>query len=509
MMPTTPGSVRSNSRWMEKLFRGLIIAFCFAFIILDFFIIFSRLFYPYQLEWMEGAGLVQVSRLLAGKSLYNPPSIEYVPLIYPPLFFYTSAVAAKLIGLGFGPMRLVSFLSSATCAVVIYLAVSEKTNSKFAALLGAGCFASTFMLTGQWFDIARPDMLAAGFSMLAIYLARENSNVAPLRVTLSGFVLALAFLSKQSALIVCLAAVFYYILFNRRCAIWLTLSLAISLGVLYAVFWHNTAGWINYYLFTIPAAHKFEFNPGRIISVLIGQFAPVIAFLIAGLTPVVVSLRKLFRDKSYRYYIVIAGALIATGIVGRLNAYSGPNVYTPSYLGIALLVGLEAGWLIELAKQAKIHSSLILAEWVLLSAQFGFLIPAYFQSKTIPTQQDRAAGDALVARIKSYSGDVVLLDNNYLALYANKTPYFNEMAMAEVNGLGNLYPQPQWKDLEPQVEILTHAPTTDAVIVDFTLPVKPMITGCAEQPIRYADKTIFEPVAGPPNSRPSLIITCK
>ncbi len=75
-----------------------------------------------------------------------------------------------------------------------------------------------------------------------------------------------------------------------------------------------------------------------------------------------------------------------------------------------------------------------------MSAQFGFLIPAYFQNKTVPTQQDRAAGDALVAKIKSYSGDVLLLDNNYLALYANKTPYFNEMAMAEVNGLGNLYP---------------------------------------------------------------------
>ena len=159
-----------------RIFAGLVIAFCVAFIGLDLFIIFSRIFYPYQLEWMEGAGLVQVSRLLASKTLYVPPSIDFVPLIYPPLFFYASALIAKIIGLGFGALRLVSFLSSALCAVIIFLSVKEKTNSKFAALLGAGVFASTFMLTGQWFDIARTDMFAAGLSMLGIYLAREQVN---------------------------------------------------------------------------------------------------------------------------------------------------------------------------------------------------------------------------------------------------------------------------------------------------------------------------------------------
>src|SRR5208283_2577276 len=198
--------------------------------------------------------------------------------------------------------------------------------------------------------------------------------------------------------------------------------------------WLNSAGWINYYLFTIPTAHEFDFGIGRIISVLISQFGSIPIFLIAGLLPIIISPRKLFNDKLHRYYIVMAGALIATGVIGRLNAFSGPNVYVPSYLGVALLIGLQAGWLTEL----KIHPALILLEWILLSAQFGVLIPAYFQTKTIPSQQDRIAGDALVAKIKSYGGDVLLLDNNYLALYANKTPYFNEMPMSEISGQGNL-----------------------------------------------------------------------
>ncbi len=125
----------------------------------------------------------------------------------------------------------------------------------------------------------------------------------------------------------------------------LTLSFALSIAILYGFFWLNSAGWVNYYLFTIPAAHAFDFSIGRIISVLISQFGSIPIFLIAGLLPIIISPRKLFNDKSYRYYIVMAGALIATGVIGRLNAFSGPNVYVPSYLGVALLAGLEAGWL--------------------------------------------------------------------------------------------------------------------------------------------------------------------
>ena len=528
MTSTASQSIPMNLRWIQKLLNGLIISLSIGFIGVDLFIIFSRLFYPYQLEWMEGAGLVQVNRLLAGKTLYVPPSINFVPLIYPPLYFYISAGLARIIGFGFGALRLVSFLSSVLCAVIIFLAVKEKTSSKFAALLGVGVFASTFMLTGQWFDIARTDMLAAALSMLGIYLVRENNsnNVILSRSSkysedaaknlrfayqdlLSGLIFALAFLTKQSALIVAFAAIFYYLLFNWRRALALALSFALSLVIIYGVLWLNSAGWINYYLFTIPAAHEFDFGIGRIISVLISQFGLIPIFLIAGLLPIIISPHKLFNDSSYLYYIAMAGALIATGIIGRLNAYSGPNVYVPSYLGVALLVGLEAGWLIEFIKQNNIRSAAILLEWILVSAQFGYLVPAYFQTKTIPTQQDRATGDTLVAKIKNYDGDVLLLDNNYLALYAGKNPYFNEMPMAEINGLGNLYPQPQWNELETQIKNLIHAPTTGAVIVDFALPIKDMVTDCKQQPVSYADKIVFEPVAGPPNSRPSLIITCK
>lgn len=496
----------------QKIFKTLLLVFCISYMALDLYIISSRIFYPYQLEWMEGAALIQVQRLLAGQGLYVRPSVDYVPLIYPPLSYYVSMIAAKLIGFGFGALRLISFLSSTVCAIFIFLAIREKTNSKSAGLLGTGVFASAFMLTNQWFDIARPDMLAAALSILGIYLAHEGINDKKyLNTLLSGSAFALAFMSKQSALIVGLAAILYHLIFNWKRGVHMALSFSVSVGIIYGVFWLTSAGWVNYYLFTIPAAHAFSFSVGRIASVLIDQFLPIPIFFIAGLAPILLWTRKIFADKEYRYYFAMAGALIATGTIGRLNAFSARNVFVSSYLGISLLAGLEAGWLAELIKDTslqKIVQPLIAFEWLLLSIQFGFLAPAYFRTKTIPTDQDRLIGNSLVATIKKYSGDVLVPDDNYLALYAGKTPYYNEIPISEISGQGNLYPMPEWPEVKRQIDLLVHSPNTSAIIVDFPKLINDWIANCRQRIITYPDKSVFMPVAGP-NSRPNLIITCK
>lgn len=479
-----------------------------GFVVGDLYIVFSRMFFPYQLEWLEGASLIQVNRLIAGQPLYPPPSINYVPLIYPPLFFYASAGIAKLIGFGFGALRFVSFVSSVVSAAVIFFAVTEVTGNKFAGWLGAGCFMSTFLLTGQWFDIARTDMLAAALSLVALYLAREKEQRENLRIYLSGFVFALAFLTKQGMLFVGLAAILYYAIFNWRHTARLVLSFGLSFSILYLLFWFNSLGWISFYLFSIPLAHVFNFSAGRLISIIVSLFFAIPFFLLAAILPILITPRKIFCSKSYRYYYFMAGSLIMTGIIGRLNAFSGRNVYVPSYLGIALLVGLEAGWLTEVIQRTN-KNSLFILQGVLLTIQFAVLLPAYINTRTIPSRQDRIAGDELVARIRSYEGDVILLENNYLALYAGKTPYYNEIPMNEFSGQGNLYPLPQWTWLQPAINRLIRAPTTSAIFVNSGRSIKDLPGNCERKRIHYPDKIVFTPVAGPPNARPNFVITCR
>jgi Dolichyl-phosphate-mannose-protein mannosyltransferase len=510
-MKSTENAHSPVSRIADML-RVLLVGFCGVFAVTDIFIMFLRMFYPYQLEWMEGASLVQVNRLLLGEALYAPPSIDFVALIYPPLYFYLAAGLARLIGFGFGPLRIVSFLSTLGCGLILFLAVREQSRRKFAGFLAAGCFATTFMIVGQWFDIARVDMLATVLALLAIYLAqKQRAGQIPAALIFAGLFFSLAIFAKQSSLAVALAAILYFLVFDLKRGVWLTVSTLASTLVLYEIFSIGGGGWISYYTVSIPAAHAIDFQFGRIISVLIGEFSPIPVFFVAALAPLIVTPRRVLSDPGHRYYLGMAGAMIATSVVSRLNAFSSRNVYVTGYVGIALLLGLEAGWILELVPSPallKIGQGLLILEWSLILVQFIFQIPAYLQTNTVPTKQDAAAGAALVAKIKTYSGDVLLLDNNYLALYAGKRPFFNEMPMSEISGQGNLHPMPEWPALHAELNALFHSANTSAIIVDFSQPIKDLVSDCHQEQIPYPDRTTFIPVAGP-NSRPTLILTCR
>ena len=45
-----------------------------------------RLPYPYDLEWMESGMLCHALRLLNGQPIYAPPSVDFIPHLYTPLW---------------------------------------------------------------------------------------------------------------------------------------------------------------------------------------------------------------------------------------------------------------------------------------------------------------------------------------------------------------------------------------------------------------------------------------
>ena len=87
------------------------------------FIALSRVAYPFSLEWMEGGSLVQVSRILNGKLIYVRPSFDFIPQIYPPLYFYVSALVSEILGNSFLPLRFVSILATLGTILLIFVFV--------------------------------------------------------------------------------------------------------------------------------------------------------------------------------------------------------------------------------------------------------------------------------------------------------------------------------------------------------------------------------------------------
>ena len=161
-----------------------------------------RMPFPGALEWLESNTYYQMLRVLAGQSLYVEPSLEYVPAIYPPLYFYVAALLARITGPGFLALRLVSFLSSLGSMALIGYIVYRESYRRIAGLWAAGLFAATYYVTATYFDAARVDPLFLFLSLCAVTVVRFAPGMAG--CMLAAVLLAGATLTKQTALILCL-----------------------------------------------------------------------------------------------------------------------------------------------------------------------------------------------------------------------------------------------------------------------------------------------------------------
>ena len=95
-----------------RFLRGLAIAAAVAMVLLFVWSALRRMHFPYDLEWVEDGNLQELQRMMRHQPLYVPPTVDYVPYLYAPLFYVFSALAAKGMGVSFAAMRMVSFVSA-------------------------------------------------------------------------------------------------------------------------------------------------------------------------------------------------------------------------------------------------------------------------------------------------------------------------------------------------------------------------------------------------------------
>ena len=137
--------------------------------------------------------------IVPGAPIYTRPSPDYVPYIYPPLYYWISAQAATLLGVDFLAPRLVSFASICAVFALIAAIIRRSGGDWVGALAGAALFAGTYESTERWFHLARVDSLFLALLLGGIYVlqfgTKRSSAIA------AGVLLFLAFLSKQTTLI--------------------------------------------------------------------------------------------------------------------------------------------------------------------------------------------------------------------------------------------------------------------------------------------------------------------
>jgi hypothetical protein len=467
-----------------------------------------RMGYPYELEFLEGMGIDHVQRVLDGKPIYVQPSVDFVPAIYTPLYYYVSAIPAMILGNGPLPLRLVSFLATLGCMALIFSFVRKETKHSYAALLAAGLFAATYYVSGGWFDLGRIDMLFVFFLLSAVWLLRFHRTRAGYIAT--GLLTMLAFLTKQTGLLPAMFFVLYGLKMRKQYGWYLVISTILFIGLSTLLFDRATGGWFTFYVVTVPAKHFIlpiwfiKFIPQDIFRPLPLAALFSILFLInRGL--------KGAKDDLW-FYLLVGLGIVAAAAAPRVKDGNYVSDLIPLYAFIAIVFGVAIPAVWEWGSEIFSHGPADHPErastklW--LSAFFyGILIVQlvilfYGPQNVIPKARDRAAGDALIRKLASYKGDIWLSYHGYYARLAGKKSYAMAQPVLDMLYADNKRANKLFND---DVERALRERKFEAIITDngdyMQMGYRKDYVG---ESLRYCGPDDFWPMAGY-RTRPSLV----
>jgi hypothetical protein len=398
---------------LQWLPRALIFV-SFGFILLFLYTALRRMGYPFSFDQVEGGTVTSVWRIAHGLPLYTPPTTDFVPFLYAPLYFYIAAALSKFMGAGYAALRLVSILSTLGSFIVIAAIVHSETRSRLAAIASAGLYAACYLPLQGWFDMGRVDSLSIFVLLLAIYCSRR----APILIAV--LVWLIAFQVKQTVLPIAILVLCSDWQRPRRLIVGLVALLA-GFGASVAVMNRLTAGWYSYYLFGTAKGLSWVSRTFALYipSDLLAPFG--LAFLIVATALLLAPFR--LRSRTAQFYLFVSFSIYASIWYLRAHAGSSANTLMPAYAWTAVLFGLAFQRIAQsLRSSPSPHAQL--GRVLLLSAalvQIAGLL--YHPGRFIPGPALRQARERFEQQLRTIPGDIYVFNHSWDAVLAGKTPH--------------------------------------------------------------------------------------
>lgn len=424
---------------LEQLIVFISLGFILGFIILAV----VRMFYPFELEWIEGAYLDQVRWLADGNSLFTQPSIEFIPTNKTPIFFYISAFFLRIMGVGFTAPRLVSTLSAICCFLLLFLITKKETGKAFPAIIAAGIYAASFQFTGTWMDLAKTDSVFLFFILLAFYIGRNYPN--SVGFILSGLTFVLAFYTKQLTLPIILVLAPMSLITSRG-RTWLQWIITGFFGL--AIFFlldSGSDGWFSFYTLETTSYHQVVFKPlsfwDSFLKVMwpaciLGLFYPAFHIIRDGFARFI-----RFNNDNFWHNLGFGSALILASWSVFFKVWTFDNGFMPACAGVGLLAGFGYHQLSTYFNDRTTQSNnkkttFLIAGIVLTLTQYLLLL--YNPFELVPTKSDKRAGESYIQRLKYLNGEVLTFNQGFVNNLAGKKTYFHSAPFGDV--AGGIYP---------------------------------------------------------------------
>ncbi len=391
------------------------------FVGLFLYVSLRRLFYPFELERIEASMMTSVWRLRHGYSLYGPPSLEWAPFLYAPLFFWVAAAFSKVLGVGYAALRAVSIVSTLGSFGVIYAMVWKETRRWTAALAAAGFFASLYFLVNGWFDLGRVDSLSVFLFLMAVYATRWMHPLA------AAFFWLLACGAKQTYLPLGIASFLVEWARPRR----MLLGMGATAGMAWAaIAWlnHATGHWFSYYAFGTVGELTLVPWKEAVLSLPLDYLWLMSIAILLVLAMLLLAPMK-WRERDGSFYAILTVLVGGAAWFVRIHRGAGINASMPMFAWVAILLGVAVDRLLRTAEGAEAmgrwkENSVTGVVWLAVAVQLGAHI--YVPSWLLGLEQDAHARKAFIEELRVTPGDVWVVNHSYAAILAGK-PMHAEM----------------------------------------------------------------------------------
>ncbi len=418
---------RSRVALLAALIDGGVIIAAGAFAKVLAWVFAQRVGFPYALEWLDNSMLQHALKVARGLAIYVTPTLEFTPLIYPPVFSWLGALAVQLGGPTLVPLRVISIASTVVSAFLLYRIARMETRSHLAGVLSAGLFLAMYRISGSFYDIARVDALFLALVLAGVYLARTATR--PAAWATAGAVFAVAALTKHPAALVVAALSAEAVLRNRRGALAMPIAFGVILAGVSISIDISTGGMFSYYMIVLPGGDPWsaEIFLNAFTKDLLGPLPIAIAASLGFLAA------SWMARREWLFWAALLVAAAAGSGWSRAHVGGASNTLMPAYATLALLGGIGFGafrtWASRLPESSA-TAARALAGLVAL-VQFAGLV--YTPWNLTPSARDTAANVSLVRRMTEAGGEVFAPYDDYLAYQTGQRSLANASAIENVD----------------------------------------------------------------------------
>jgi len=443
------------NRWVPRLLWLVVGAAGVYQVLLLVYAIGGRMFYPYDLEWMEGGMLHHALRIQTGHGIYTPPSIDFIPYLYTPLYPALLAVLGEIFGITYALGRFLSVLSLLGIVVTTMTAIAGKRYdhvSKGAAYAGVcvalGLFAAVYPFVEGWYDLVRADtlflfMATFGIAAAPRWAAKGEGIRGHGRTAAVAAILALSFFCKQTGIFyVGLGAAIVLVIDVRRAVTFVAVAGVLGLGLTAAA---NAAshGWFWTYVSEIHRAHDFNMDRfWKSFGLILWHFRALTIVIAVGLAATIaVVIRTRALPKQCQPLLLWSAAFVVSTLVGAVGwgtEFAHFNAYMPAFLHGAIAAGAALPALAactQILWADRPHAAQVtLAVPALagLALAITLVHARWHPTSFMPTTADVAAGDKLIARLRDIDGEVWMPSHPWYLVLAGKQPHVHRMGVKDV-----------------------------------------------------------------------------